>query len=151
MVDHRYRLRGSSTTPERKGEAVCVSAHMCTCAQAHTESLKASKSQRISFIEQHRSPSGPFGFSCRKLLLRQIILAVPEESLNLVLHVSFLFGFSQVNPGCHLGTVNDVLLRDLQLCIMGLKSLPAFFMLLLESFCRACRSHPAFCKRVPEK
>lgn len=149
MVEHGYTLRGSSTTPERKGEDVCVSVHV-RCAQAHKESLKASKSQRISFMEQQGSPSGPFGFSSLKLLLQQIILAVSEASLNLVLYVSILFGFSEVNPGCHLSAVNGVLLRDLQLGIMGLKSLPAFFTLLSESFCRACRSHQALCKGVPE-
>lgn len=36
---------------------------------------------------------------------------VSEAFLNLVLHVSVLFGVSQVNPGCQLSTVNDVLLR----------------------------------------
>lgn len=108
---------------------VCVCAHG-TRAQAHTGSLKTSKSQGISFMEQQGSLSGPFGFLSLKLLLCQITLAVSEESLNLVLHVSLLFGFRQVNPGCHLSTVNDVLLRDLQLGIMGLKALPPFFTLL---------------------
>lgn len=122
---------------------LCIHVHMhkYLYVPAQTESLKASKIQHISVTEQQGSLSGPFGFLCLKPLLRQIILAVPEESLNLVLHVSTLFGFSQVNPGCHSSTLTDVLVRDLKLCIMGLKSFPVFFTLLSESFCRVRRSH----------
>lgn len=101
-------------------------------------------------MERQGRLSGPFDFLCLKLLLQQIIPAAPEASLNLVLHVSLPCGFGQVNPGWHSSTVNDVLLGDLQLCIMGLKSLLAFFMLLSESFCWARGSHRAFCKGVPE-
>ena len=119
---------------------MCVSVNVYTYAQAHTEPLKASKSQSIGSMEHQGSPSGPFGFSCLKLLLRQIILAVSEQSSILVLQISSLCGFSQVNPACHWSTVNDVLLRDLQLCIIGLKSFPAFFTLLLNSFCHTQES-----------
>lgn len=154
MDDHGYIL----LPPPQKGKqrmclylCIRVRMHKHLYVSAQIESLKASKIQHISVMEQQEGPSGPFGFLCLKLLLRQIILPVSEGSLNLVLNVSMLFGFSQVNPGCHSSTVIDVLLRDLQLCIMGLKSLPVFFTLLSESCRRVRRSHWAFCKGVAWK